>query len=222
MSGRRKYYVGALLAGVAFAFVKIVPIFIFPTDTKDDTHRPKTSASPGANAVTLLAPERPVKPGENLTGVEFKELFWPKNHVPDGAVRDLIEIKGMFAKVALSPQLPIQRIHLTRDSSDFILPVSPGLRAVTISVPETPANMTNSRPGSVVDVTLSYQDRGSAKTRVVVRKALILARGSNARRRDGTHSQNSLLSVTLDLTTDAMAEIEKSISLGTINLVVPR
>ena len=151
----RLFFVAA--AGLCFSlFLILIFVLNFRSDAnaKSDVRPAEVLPSANPGTVTLLTPERPIKPGEPLAQVRFKELYWPRNQVPEGAVRDVAEVQGMYAKVALSPQVPLQRANLTKEASQIVLPVTPGNRAVTIDVDETSGIEGHALPGTKVDIVL--------------------------------------------------------------------
>jgi Flp pilus assembly protein CpaB len=215
MRSHHKYYILALVAGIAFALIKIVPIFLFPTDTKNDI--PPATIPTNVGTITLLTPERPVKAGERLAGIKFKELYWPRNQVPEGAVTDVAEVQGKFAKIALSPQVPLQRGNMTTDASEAILPMTPGNRAATVEVEDRLGSEAQVLPGSTVDVLLTYYDNGSMTSKIIVEAARVI--GSRSNSSVGTAGSHALRSVTLDVSVRDALEIQTSRQLGVLSLV---
>src|SRR5690606_4671736 len=102
----------------------------------EDTTAGLSSSDPmtDVSTVSLLAPERPIRAGTRLSEVNFKQVYWPRNQVPEGAIRDLSEVQNFYAKSDLSPGLPLQRAHLTSEVDTSSLQLTPGQRAVAIDI----------------------------------------------------------------------------------------
>ena len=73
-------------------------LFVFNMRAKANSVIACMAAEP-VETVTLYAPDKLICSGSKLSDYRFKDVYWPRNSVPEGAVCDLAELKGMFAKV---------------------------------------------------------------------------------------------------------------------------
>lgn len=169
-------------AGLAFSLLVILFVFFSFRSKNDDARATATNHNsiPAAiGTVTLLTPDRLVRAGTKLSDVQFKEVYWPRNQVPDGAVRDINEMKDWFAKVDLQAGSPIQRAQLSREPMQTTLPVSPGNRAVSFEVDATAGIEGHALPGTRVDVVLTFYENGNLTSKVIVQNARVLSYGGD-------------------------------------------
>ena len=89
--------------------------------------------------VVLLAPTAEVPKGTKVGRVSLQRIAWPRNQVPEGAVREAENIQDMFSKVPLRANQPIIRSDLSTQAPQFGIMdyLPPGHRAVTIEVDAT-------------------------------------------------------------------------------------
>lgn len=185
-------------------------------------------ASPAVGMVTLYAPERLIPRNSQLSAdkFQFKEIYWPRNDVPEGAIRDLSECIGMYAKEDLRPGLPIQRTALSTESSHFSLPVTPGMRAVSIEVDATSGLEGHALPGSHVDVVLTYQDEDNKLvSQVVVENARVLSAGGDTTPMDERSpveraATNMARTITLEVTLEDALTIQTARQKGRLSLIM--
>jgi pilus assembly protein CpaB len=167
-------------AGLSFS-VLIVMLFVInhQNDASAKDQVMSSSIVPNVGTVTLYVPERPIRVGQKLTEIPLKEAYWPRNQVPDGAIRDKEELKNLYAKVDLPAGMPLQRDHLTSQSMQATLPVTPGNRAVTIEVDATSGLEGLALPGTRVDVVLTYEESNELTSKIIVQNARILSSGGD-------------------------------------------
>ncbi len=173
--------------------------------------------------ITLLAPERPVRAGTRLSDVKFKKMYWPRNQVPEGVIRDVAELRDKFAKDDLSPGVPLQLRHLSDKPSSSVLPLTPGNRAVTITIDAETAIEYHVLPGTRVDVVLTHFVNRSVKTQVLVQNARVLSLGGNTGPGSpGTSGRGGMKSqtVTLDVSPQDALRITASKQLGKLSLLM--
>lgn len=176
-----------LLVAASGAAVALVVVFIliynFSADSVDasvDQANGQQAITPAAvGTVALLAPDESVKTGTRLSEVTFKEVYWPRNQVPEGAIRDLSEIQNQYAKSDLSPNVPLQRVHLTSQPSVQVLPLMAGMRAVSIEVDETSGLEGHALPGTRVDVVLTSSGSDGVTSNIIVQNARVLSYGGD-------------------------------------------
>lgn len=168
-------------AGLAFSLLVVLfVVFSFGGKSEEKIASPTTNSVPAAiGTVTLLTPDRMIRAGTKLSEVQFKEMYWPRNQVPDGAVRDVNEMKDWFSKVDLQPGVPVQRSQLAREAVQTTLPVSPGNRAVAFEVDATAGIEGHALPGTKVDVVLTFYENGNLVSKVIVQNARVLSYGGD-------------------------------------------
>lgn len=216
--------------GLAFSLLVIVVIvFNFRSDANARTDVSKDIAQPVANlgTVALLTPERSVRAGAKLVDVRFKEVFWPRSQVPSEAIRDISELQNLYAKVDLSPGVPIQRMHLSREGLLSSLALTPRNRAVSIEVDETSGLEGHALPGTKVDVVLTFQEGGQLVSKVIVQNARVLSYGGDTstaadRTEVGAEMRGRRMSrtITLDVSPKDALQITTARQLGRLSLIM--
>ena len=179
--------------------------------------------------VVLLAPTQRVVRGTKLSQVTLREVFWPRNEVPEGAIRRSEDIEDMFAKADLAPSQPIVRASLSPTAplggiSDLI---PPGHRATTIEVDSTQGVEGWATPGAHVDVILTYHDSKEAqkKTQIAVEDAVVLSFNGDTKRFTGTEksggfNQTRTSTVTLAVPIEDAMRIHTAKAMGRISLIL--
>lgn len=228
-SSEREKLVFIAAAGLLFSLLVILfAVFSFRSDA--DANQGASNPSPvpaSVGTVTLLTPDRFVRSNDALSEVVFKEIYWPRNQVPEGAIRDVAELRGLFARVDLQPGSPVLRAQLTREPVGRIsLPLTPGNRAVSINVDETAGIEGHALPGTRVDVVLTYYEQGQLTTKVIVQNARVLSFGgdtSTARERaslPGAAVRVTKSTVTLDVAPKDALAIRTAQQLGKLALIM--
>ena len=176
--------------------------------------------------VTLLTPEKKVASGSSLSDVTFKEVYWPRNQVPENAILDPGELRGMYAKQDLIPGVPLQRLHITKEPALATLPVTPGNRAVAIPVDDTAGIECHALPGTRVDVILTYHEEGKLTSKVIVQNARVLSYGGDvtpiyARTTAGERlGRKPSSTITLDVSPKDALTLQTARQLGRLSLVM--
>ncbi len=185
------------------------------------------------NMVVLLAPTAEVPKGTKVGRVSLERIHWPRDQVPEGAVRETEKIQDMFTKVPLRANQPIIRTDLSAQAPQFGIMdyLPPGHRAVTIEVDATAGVEGWATPGAHVDVLLTYIDKaeGGSTTRVAVEDAIVLsydgsttvttseAGVNNNRFRQGNSGRST---VTLMVSLEEALQLQTAKNMGKINLVL--
>ncbi|MBX7143759.1 MAG: Flp pilus assembly protein CpaB [Oligoflexia bacterium] len=213
-------------AGLAFSLL-VVLFVVFSFSSRSDAKEVQATqaAIPQAiGTVTLLTPDRVVRAGTRLSEVSFKEVYWPRNQVPDGAVRDIEEMKSLFAKVDLQPGVPVQRTQLAREAVSTTLPVTPGNRAVSFEVDATSSVEGHVLPGTKVDVVLTFYENGNLASKVIVQNARVLSYGGDFTPIDKRTQMNTVRAasrtITLDVTPKDALQITTARQLGRLSLIM--
>ena len=222
----RLFFVAA--AGLCFSlFLILIFVLNFRSSANASSdNRPQEvlqSASPAT--VTLLTPARTVKAVEALSGVQFKELYWPRNQVPDGAIHNVSEVQGMYAKNEISPQVPLTRASLTKEQEQEVLPVTAGNRAVTIDVDGTTGIEGWTVAGTRVDVVLTYYQADSLASKIIVQNARVISYNGNTSTLNELNKNMPGMrkaggTVTLDVAVKDALEIQTSKQLGKLSLMM--
>ncbi len=227
----RLLFIAAL--GLTFSLL-IILIVVFKVRGTSETAAndyPEIASEPAAHAgvatVTLLAPERAIRSGTKLSDVQFKKMYWPRNQVPEGAIRDEAEVRAYFAKTDLQPGVPLQRRHLTREVHSAMLAITPGNRATAISIDAEKAIEYHVIPGSHVDVVLTYYQGGELTSKVIVQNARVLSLGGDTsvgneqqQRRGSARRRLASQTVTLDVSPQDALKIATSKQLGKLSLMM--
>lgn len=224
-----------LIIAVAGLFISLMVIFFvilnFRSADAKSTQQPMASSiqtnQAALGTVNLLTPERKVSSGSALSEVVFKEVLWPRNQIPEGAIYDAAELRGMYAKMDLQPGVPIQRTQVTREPAYATLPLTPGNRAVAIPVDETAGIEGHALPGTRVDVILTYNEEGRLTSKVIVQNARVLSyggdvtpisgRGAEARAIAGRRTSST---ITLDVSAKDALALQTARQLGRLSLVM--
>jgi len=215
-----------LAAGLAFSLLIISLVVLnFRTEAVANSAILPTPQNPipkSLGTVTLYAPERQIVQGTNLTEVKFKEVYWPHDQVPEGAVRDIAELKNTFAVETLRALVPIQRGMLSAEPIQASLPVTSGNRAIAIQLDAYSGVEGHVRPGSRVDLTLTYYDQGDLTTKVIVQNARVLSYGGMVENQQGFGDgpRRIMSSATLDVSPEDALTILTSKKLGTLSMIL--
>lgn len=174
--------------------------------------------------VDIYAPERPVRAGTKLSDVKFKKVTWPKNQLPDGAIEDLAIIKDKYAKVPLDPSIPLRMEFISDAPVRLSLPLTPGMRAITIEVDETTSLEGYALAGTKVDVTLTYMgDNKQLATRILVQNARVLSFGgdtSEAGQRQPNMVRSAARTITLEMSPEEALSVQTAKQLGRLGLIM--
>jgi pilus assembly protein CpaB len=216
-------------AGLAVSLLIITVLVLnFRTSasaTQDRSDDVQAVAPAAIGTVSLLTPERTVRAGTPLKEVKFKEVFWPRNQVPEGAVRDVAEFANHFAKIDLEPNVPVRKTDITTEPMSVSLPLTPGMRAVSIDVDATSGLEGHALPGTRVDVVLTYHEDGKLTSKVICQNARVLSYGGDVTpgtRRSPVEKASAALSrtMTLEVSTEDALKIQTARQMGRISLIM--
>ena len=212
-------------AGLFFSLLILV-LFVLnfkrsASAVSDQTPEAISQVPVAMGTIKLLTPDNVISAGKKLSEVTFKEVYWPRNQVPEGAVMDLAELRGMYSKAELHPGVPIKRADLSTQPQYPSLPVTPGMRAVSLSIDAVAGVEGHARPGSRVDVVLTFMDDGELTSKVIVENARVLSTGGDPNR--GTTARTvrrPSKTITLEVSPANALKIHTSRELGRINLIM--
>lgn len=224
----RLLFIGAAGATVSLFVVVLVVLTYKPADANQTNQQapqiiiPQVQESVGT--VELFAPERPVRAGTRLSEVKFKSVTWPKNQAPEGAVKDIADLKGKFAKVNLDPSNPIRFDSVTDTPVKVSLPLTQGMRAITIEVDETSGLEGYALAGTRVDVTLTFTVDKSLSSKILVQNARVLSYGGDSTdvnlRPGGSPIKASGRTITLEVSPEDALIMQTSKQLGRLGLIM--
>lgn len=218
--------------GLAFSLIIITVVILDyrqKADAKANLAQEMQNQIPlTVGTVTVYSTNQPVVAGTKLDGLRFEPVLWPIDKVPSDAVRDLSELSGLFAKVDLVPGSPLRRAEFTKEPSSLALPLTSGMRAVTISITDTSGVEGWALPGSRVDVIASYTENGEAASKVIVQNARVLSLGRESRRQDqsgranmaDSRSSAPATTITLEVSTSDVLRINTAKKFGELSLAL--
>ena len=144
---------------------------------KDDMSAVGAGAS--VETILLLAPKAGIAEGTQLTPDHLEQLSWPRNEVPEGAIRRPEDIQGMFSTAALAEHQPILRTQLSSSppAEGLAKFIPQGYRAATIRVDETSGVEFWTQPGTHVDIVVTFVDRedGREKSQIAIENAVVIS-----------------------------------------------
>ena len=226
--GDRERLIFIATAGLAFSLVVIFIVVLTArrdADAKQEKQEIEEAMLPEAiGTVTLYTVDRSIPAGTKLSNVEFRKVYWPRNDVPSGAVRDLVELKRYYAKREIKPSVPLTRQDLSRDPVKYSLPLTPGNRAVTIEVDAISGLEGHALPGTRVDIVLTYTSEGNLTSRVIVQNARVLSYGGDqtpvSQRMAISRPMAPKRTITLDVAPQDALKIQTSRQLGRLSLLL--
>jgi pilus assembly protein CpaB len=214
-------FIGA--AGLAAALL-IILVVVFQLKTDEPAPSAQVAVLPEvANTVMLLTPEVTVRSGSKLSDVRLKEIPWPVNQVPEDAVRNPGEVRNLFARVDIQAGVPLQKSHVTEDEAEVSLPLTPGNRAVTLQVDEVSSIENHAKPGTRVDVVLTYYVNSELTSKVIVQNARVLSLGGEtapAFRGGRGPTGRGQSTITLDVAPNDALQVQTAKKLGTLSLML--
>jgi len=193
---------------------------------KDIVVEPAVDSEIAFGTVTLIAPATRIPRGTRLASSMLREVHWPRDQVPEGAVRSIADIDGMYAGGVLPANQPILRNSIGSNPPSLgiseLLP--PGHRAVTIEVNAISGVEGWATPGAHVDVFLTYLDQEERlyKTRVAVENAVVLSYGGKAKKIEDSELERTEVrsTVTLAVPFEDSLKIQTASAVGKITLAL--
>lgn len=188
---------------------------------------PEAETSKTFDSVVLIAPMEMVPKGSRLSQVPLREIYWPRDKVQEGAIRDVEQAKMLYAKVDLPANQPLTKANLQEQpiSAGGLGDVlQEGYRAMTIEVDATSGVEGWAQVGANVDVLLTYLDKkdGNNKTRIIAQRATVISydgRMTNTSSQE-VESVKPVSTVTLSVSTEDALAITTARSMGRLTLVL--
>jgi pilus assembly protein CpaB len=174
---------------------------------------------PVIEMVDVLVPVAPIKAGTQLDPSLFTIEPRPAVNVSSKVVKNLEQIKGMFAKseIVADQPLHIEFITSKKPTSDIVSKIPRGFRAVTIRVDQTTAVEGWAGPGARVDVVWIANAAGEKIAKVIVEAVRILSYSGQTSRADQGGSPPPS-TVTLLVTKEDATKIQLAQTSGRLTL----
>lgn len=155
--------------------------------------RPVAAAAtrPDRKAEVVVA-TRPLPVGTLLAEEDLRIIEWPAESVPQGYVTVRTDAVGRGLMSAVRTNEPILASELAEKGSGAGLPIiiPEGKRALSIRVDEIIAVAGFVIPGTRVDVLLTIEQNGDARTQVILQNMTVLAAGQTVQRDDEGNPMN--------------------------------
>lgn len=229
-SGRRNDREKLMVIGAAGLAVSLLIGIVFIISYRSEAstgqqqvNDPVAAAPAAIGTVRLLAPETSVPIGAKLSNVALKEMFWPRNQVPPGAIRDIADVVALFAKENLPAGVPITRDKLSTTPVQGSLHLKQGFRAVTIEGDASMIVEGHVTPGSKVDVLLTYLKVDTRTTKIIVQNATVLSLGGKVEIPENNFGGvivPSSSTVTLEVTPTDALKIQTAKTMGRLSLIL--
>lgn len=164
--------------------------------------------------------------GESLTRRHIELAAWPKNSVPEGAVRSLAEAEGLVTRssiVAGEPVLEAKLVDPEHAALGGLLPmiVPEGLRGVTIQVDKAVRESGFIVPNTHVDVLVSMDQGGGDRiAKIILQNVPVLAAGQMVEMKD--NKPVNVTTVTLALTPEQAERLALGQAMGKMTLATRR
>ncbi len=187
-----------------------------------------SAGSPGEPSEKIVAAAVNMSMAETVTAQHVRLVPWPKDSVPEGALRSVAAAEARVVRSSIAAGEPLMERKLAPQLAGRggLMPmlVGEGLRGVTIKVDEATRESGFILPNSRVDVLVSMaKDRASQErvAKVILQRVLVLAAGQTVELRD--NKPVTVTTVTLALTPQeaerlALAQTEGRLMLATRNL----
>jgi pilus assembly protein CpaB len=139
------------------------------------------------NSVEIVVAARDLSLGTKLDLSAVKSTRWPKDSVPEDAVKDPRACIGTIAKASIPKNDPIVRSKLfSGDKASGILPlmIPVGMRAVSVQVDEVADISGFVAPGSRVDVLVALSEGNTSRSKIVLENVEVLAAAQTIEQRN--------------------------------------
>lgn len=220
---------GALLFSLA-AVIALIAYSYNEVEAYQELSVPSRTANQVAfGSIVLLAPQEPVPHGTKLELVAMRDIHWPRNEVPAGALRPADSFAELYASADLPANQPILRANLSSTPllggvADLI---PSGHRATTIEVDSTSGVEGWATPGAHVDVLVTYHDKsiGEKKTQIAIEDAVVVSFNGQTRKASGNRGEtarnfSSNATVTLAVPVVDAVKLHTARAMGSISLLL--
>jgi pilus assembly protein CpaB len=173
---------------------------------------------------TIVVAAKPLRFGQELAAAQLREMEWPAEALPTGAVAKISELLSEGRRVALTaiePNEPVLTTKITGPGQRATLSamLRDGLKAVTIRVNDVEGVGGFVLPGDRVDVSLTRQiEKNNATSEIVLQNARVLAIDQIADER--TDKPAVVKAVTLEVDVIGAQKLQLAASVGTLSLML--
>lgn len=207
---------GNLLSAGLLSFALIFAALLF--------NRRSTQVEAAVNPAMIVAqydtiiypvPVEPVAAGVKIKDIRFRNVAFPKQQVPQGAVQNIDSYLESVTLAALPANLPLFAKNISQtgfNTNPVVDKIPPGMRAMTIRVDATSAVEGWAGSGSTVDVLLVEKNR----TSVVAEMVKVLSAERSVSPVEGSAAPSVPSTVTLLVTQEQCLAINTAIPLGRI------
>lgn len=226
-AARVKWLVGGLIAVIVVLVLTLVFVSkgSAPTPAGNTTNDAVATVNSNAPTVSILYTAQRIEANTSLLPHMFIEKPISPDRIPEGAVlgRDKPTIVGKYSKALMTPDSPLRRDDITDNPPPPSLPtvIPAGYRGVTIVVDARSGVEGWARPGTRVDVLLSYNDKSNnKKVATVVNFSKVLSVGGLANNGQPENKAAGTTTITLLVTELDAKKIELARSIGTLSLAL--
>lgn len=175
--------------------------------------------TPGAsNKIVVAATD--VSLGQRLTPEMLKQLDWPADSLPRGALKDSGKLVGRVLKNSVLRDEPLSEAKLAPAGTlgGLSALIAEGKRAITVRVNDVVGVAGFALPGNFVDIIVNTQANDRAISKIVLERILVLAVAQEVGR-DETKPR-VVNAVTLEVTPGQAENLDLARSVGTLSLVL--
>ena len=184
---------------------------------------PSRGVYPVANANYLYVPTVRIAGGAQLKAEYFKQVRYPVNSIPQGAVVSLDQLGGRYALHPLAEGAPILLTSISDELKVNPLGIESGLRAMSIEVDSVTGVEGHLQVGSNVDLVWTYVDyEGTLKTVMLVENRRVLSYGGSTEKRrvDTREAPQVHRTVTLELGGEEAMGVLAAKRIGELQLMI--
>ncbi|MYN38206.1 Flp pilus assembly protein CpaB [Duganella sp. FT109W] len=172
----------------------------------------------GSNKIVVAAQD--VNLGQRLTPEMLKQIDWPADALPRGALRDGSKLVGRVLKNSVLRDEPLSEAKLAPAGTlgGLSALIAEGKRAITVRVNDVVGVAGFALPGNFVDIIVNTQANDSAISKIVLERILVLAVAQEVGR-DETKPR-VVNAVTLEVTPAQAENLDLARSVGTLSLAL--
>jgi pilus assembly protein CpaB len=183
------------------------------------------NSGPGVEMEQILVALTDIDAGAKLDVNNIRLEDWPKNKVPEAAIRRLDDAKGKYAVPRFFKGEPIVATRISESASGVAHRIPEGYRAEPVKVEEDTV-MKAISPGDRVDVSVFLKRDGNEihKTGIfpIIRNVQIFAINSNTERSSDAKGEGAFRTVSLLVKEKQVGELQLAKRMGSIQLSLRR
>lgn len=172
----------------------------------------------GGNKIMVAAMD--ISLGQRLTPEMLKQIDWPADSLPRGALRDGSKLAGRVLRASVLRDEPLSESKLAPVGTlgGLSALITEGKRAITVRVNDVVGVAGFALPGNFVDIIVNTQSEERAISKIVLERILVLAVAQEVAR-DETKPR-VVNAVTLEVTPPQAENLDLARSVGTLSLVL--